>query len=179
VLFFNRHAKNNCWIFSHTNSRGAAQAALLSNGFTRDQVSFVAGDTRGHETPAVGPIKDAGADAEMGQDVLVGSAIGLAVGMIAGMIPGIGPLIAAGPLAGAIGGMSVGAAAGGIIGLLKEHGASEDEAEFYAEGVRRGGALITVQGVNEQDQKRARDLMRKNGAVQTEELASSLGSLRS
>jgi hypothetical protein len=149
----------------------AAQAALLKEGFTRDQVSFVAGDTRGHETPALGPIKDVDGDTEMAQDAFLGSAIGLAVGMIAVFIPGIGPLIAAGPLAGAIGGLSVGAAAGGLIGLLKDHGVSEEEAEFYAEGVSRGGALITVDYRTDDEEKRARKTLEQNGAIETEKLS--------
>jgi len=33
----------------------AARQALLSSGFTVDEVSFVAGDTRGNETPKIGP----------------------------------------------------------------------------------------------------------------------------
>jgi hypothetical protein len=64
--------------------------------------------------------------------------------MIAVALKGIGPLIPAGPIAGAIGGLTVGAAAGGIIGLLKDHGFTEEEAEFYAEGVRRRGSLLTL-----------------------------------
>lgn len=161
--------------FFRTRAEGeAAQAALLSAGFTRDQVSFVVGDTRGHETPALGPIKDVEGDTELAQDAFLGSAVGLAVGMIAVFIPGIGPLIAAGPLAGAIGGLSVGAAAGGLIGLLKDHGVSEEEAEFYAEGVRRGGALLTVQYSSDKDRESAQKIMNKHGAIETEKLSPEL-----
>ncbi len=152
----------------------AAQAALLSSGFDRDRVSFVAGDTRGHETPALGPIKDVEGETDLAQGAFIGSAIGLAVGMIAVFIPGIGPLIAAGPLAGAIAGMSVGAGAGGVIGLLKDHGVSEEEAEFYAEGVRRGGALLTVEYAGDEEEKRARDIMKQHGAIETEKLSAQL-----
>ncbi len=87
------------------------------------------------------------------------------------VLPGIGPLIAAGPIAGAIGGLTVGAAAGGIIGLLKDHGISEEEAEFYAEGVRRGGSLVTVQGIPEDREKEARKILDDNGAIEVERLA--------
>jgi hypothetical protein len=153
---------------------GEAQTAekrLFDNGFRRDEVSFVTGDTRGHETPSVGPVMDSGAEVETGRDVWVGGAIGLAAGAIAAVLPGIGPLIAIGPLAGAIGGATVGATAGGIIGLLKEHGIPEEEAEFYAEGVRRGGALVTVHGVSEDREHVAEKIFKESGAVGTEELA--------
>ena len=72
---------------------------------THDQVSFVAGDMRGHETPAIGPIEGTGAESEMPQDIALGSAIGLAAGLVALVIPGVGPFIAAGPLAAAMGGL--------------------------------------------------------------------------
>ena len=42
----------------------AARQALLASGFTTDEVGFVAGDTRGHETPKIGPIEEVGADDE-------------------------------------------------------------------------------------------------------------------
>lgn len=161
--------------FFHSRREGeAAQAALLAAGFPPDRISFVAGDTRGHETPALGPIKDVEGNTELAKDAFLGSAIGLAVGMIAVFIPGIGPLIAAGPLGGAIAGLSVGAGAGGLIGLLKDSGVSEEEAEFYAEGVRRGGSLITVQYATDEEEKRARDIMRQHGAIETEQLSAEL-----
>lgn len=158
--------------FFRTRAEGeAAQQALLSAGFTRDEVSFLAGDTRGHETPAVGPIEQVGADTEAAPDAWIGGIVGLAAGMIAVVLPGIGPLIAAGPLAGAIGGLSVGAAAGGIIGLLRDHGISEEEAQFYAEGVKRGGALVTVHDVTEDRAGQARKILEQHGALDTEDLS--------
>src|SRR5580698_1301569 len=95
---------------------------LLDTGFARHQVSFVAGDTRGHETPAIGPIEGTGAESEMPQDAALGSVIGLAAGLVLLVIPGVGPLLAAGPLAAAMGGIAAGAAVGGIVGLLKDQG---------------------------------------------------------
>jgi hypothetical protein len=103
---------------------------LFASGFDRNEVSFVAGDTRGHEAPKVGPVLDSGAEAEAGREAWVGGAVGLMAGAIAAVLPGVGPLIAIGPLAGAIGGAAIGTAAGGIIGLLKEHGVPAEEAEF-------------------------------------------------
>jgi hypothetical protein len=151
----------------------AAREALLSSGFTTDQVGFVAGDTRGNDTPKIGPIEEVGAEKEAPTDAWIGGVVGLAAGMIAVVIPGIGPLIAAGPLAGAIGGLGIGAATGGVIGLLRDHGVSDEEAEFYAEGVKRGGALVTVHGVSEDRADEARKILSKHGAIDTEELGRS------
>src|SRR5690242_15436976 len=101
--------------FYRTVSDGeAARQALLAAGFSENQIGYVAGDTRGHTTPALGPLHEVGADAEAPRDAFIGGAVGLAAGMIAVAIPGIGPFLAAGPLAtvlsGAIGGLTVGAA---------------------------------------------------------------------
>jgi len=143
--------------------------ALLSGGFTREQVSFLAGDTRAHETPALGPLEQVGGDVKSARDGLIGGVIGLAAGMIAVALPGIGPFIAAGPLAAVIGGAGVGAAAGGLIGVLQEHGVSDEEARFYAEGVERGGALVTVH-VDEERAKDARKILERHGAIDVDDL---------
>jgi len=59
-------------------------------------------------------------------------------------IPGIGPVVAAGWLAStALGAAAVGTA-GGLIGALTQSGVSERDANVYAEGVRRGGTLVTA-----------------------------------
>jgi hypothetical protein len=136
-------------------------------------VSFVAGDTGGHQTPAVGPLETTGAESEVAGDAFIGGVVGLAAGMVAVVVPGIGPLIAAGPLAGtiagAIGGLGLGAAAGGIVGLLRDHGISEEEAQFFAEGVKRGGSLVTVR-MTEERADQARKTLERNGAIDTEVL---------
>ncbi|TIR98434.1 MAG: hypothetical protein E5X19_06790, partial [Mesorhizobium sp.] len=45
---------------------------------------------------------------------------------------------------GAAAGAVVGGAAGGIIGSLTDGGVSEGDAHIYAEGIRRGGTLVTA-----------------------------------
>jgi hypothetical protein len=59
-------------------------------------------------------------------------------------IPGIGPVVAAGWLAALAAGAVAGGATGGIIGALVESGTSKENAELYAEAVRRGGAIVTA-----------------------------------
>ncbi|MFN4297073.1 MAG: hypothetical protein ACK4FB_09540 [Brevundimonas sp.] len=82
----------------------------------------------------------------------VGAALGGGAGLLAGLgmlaIPGVGPVVAAGWLAataaGAIGGAVAGGATGGLVGALTKDGESEEDAHVYAEGVRRGGSLVSV-----------------------------------
>lgn len=83
-----------------------------------------------------------------GAGATVGTVLGGGAGLLAGLgslaIPGIGPLVAAGWLIATITGAGAGAAAGGIIGALTGSGHDEEEAHVYAEGVRRGGTLVSV-----------------------------------
>ena len=68
--------------------------------------------------------------------------------MLAGLgllaIPGLGPVVAAGWLAATAVGAAAGAATGGVVGALTEAGLSKEEAPLYAEGVRRGGTLVSA-----------------------------------
>jgi uncharacterized protein YcfJ len=52
--------------------------------------------------------------------------------------------VAAGWLVATAAGAAAGAAAGGLIGSLTGAGVSKDHAHVYAEGVRRGGSLVTA-----------------------------------
>lgn len=77
-----------------------------------------------------------------------GSVAGAGVGLLAGLgtvaIPGFGPVVAAGWIVSTLVGAGAGAAVGGLAGALADAGMSDEEARNYAEGVRRGGALVTV-----------------------------------
>jgi hypothetical protein len=83
-----------------------------------------------------------------GKGAGIGAGLGGAAGLLAGLgllaIPGLGPVVAAGWLASTAVGAAAGAATGGIIGALTEAGVSEEDAHTYAEGVRRGGTLVTA-----------------------------------
>lgn len=78
----------------------------------------------------------------------IGAGLGGAAGLLAGLgllaIPGLGPVVAAGWLAATAAGAAAGAATGGIIGALTQAGVSDEDAQTYAEGVRRGGTLVTA-----------------------------------
>ena len=87
----------------------------------------------------------------------LGAGIGGAAGLLAGLgllaIPGLGPVVAAGWLASTALGATAGAATGGVVGALTQAGVSEEEAPLYAEGVRRGGTLVSAR-VAEADRAR-------------------------
>jgi hypothetical protein len=78
----------------------------------------------------------------------IGAGVGGTAGLLAGLgllaIPGLGPVVAAGWLAATAVGAAAGAATGGIVGALTQAGVSEEDAHSYAEGVRRGGTLVSA-----------------------------------
>jgi hypothetical protein len=78
----------------------------------------------------------------------VGAGLGGAAGLLAGLgllaIPGLGPVVAAGWLASTALGAVAGGATGGVVGALTQAGVSEEEAPLYAEGVRRGGTMVSA-----------------------------------
>ena len=73
---------------------------------------------------------------------------------------GAGPVVAAGWLvataAGAATGAVVGGAAGGLVGSLTGADVPERDAQFYAEGVRRGGTLVTADSMTLAHRQRER-----------------------
>lgn len=122
-----------------------ALQALKDAGFNSSDISLVANNATGEYTRTNGGGDATATGATAG--AVIGGLGGLLVGLGALVIPGIGPVLAAGPLAAGIGalvGAGVGAAAGGILGALVDAGIPETEAGYYAEGVRRGGALLTA-----------------------------------
>lgn len=124
----------------------AALHALENAGIRTADVSLIANSPE-DLNPDVSPIgRDAAAGAEVG--AILGGAGGLLAGLGMLAIPGFGPVLAGGwlvaTLAGAAAGASIGAATGGLVGLLTDAGIPKSDAHVYAEGVRRGGALVTA-----------------------------------
>ncbi|AOH85064.1 hypothetical protein AWL63_14985 [Sphingomonas panacis] len=127
-----------------------AVTQLESAGIPRDDISVVANNTHGdHAADDHDGVNDHG---DVTRGVSTGAALGGAGGLLAGLgllaIPGLGPIVAAGWLAAtAVGagiGAAGGAATGGIVGALKNAGHSDEEANVYSEGVRRGGTLVSA-----------------------------------
>lgn len=145
---------------SHTEAM-AAVTDLERAGVPQDDISLIAsnGDNwhEGHRHSKAGDDENEAAEGA-GKGATTGGLIGGGAGLLAGLgmlaIPGIGPVVAAGWLAstalGALAGAAAGGAAGGILGALKDAGHTDDEAQVYAEGVRRGGTLVSVRSGDDQ-----------------------------
>ncbi len=122
---------------------------LKAAGLPSDDIGIIASSRR-TRTASAGP--DGNYDDDHGHTINrsagIGAALGGAAGLLAGLgafiLPGVGGVVAAGWLASALAGAVAGGAAGGVVGALIEAGIGESDAAGYAEGVRRGGTLVTV-----------------------------------
>lgn len=141
-----------------------ATSELERMGIPHSDISVIANNTEGwydekdgmrHDRTNRANEKDDGSSevAEgAGKGVGTGAALGGGAGLLAGLgmlaIPGLGPVVAAGWLAatatGAIAGAVGGGAVGGLLGALKNDGVRDEDAHVYAEGIRRGGSLVSV-----------------------------------
>lgn len=150
---------------------------IEAEGVSQSEIGIVSlGATPREAAAEPGPAQPAEAEAAegAGAGATVGTVLGGGAGLLAGLgliaIPGVGPLVAAGWLITALSGAGVGAAAGGLIGALTGAGLSGTDAETYAEGVRRGGTLVTVRADGDLAE-RVVALMRRGGAVDLDERA--------
>lgn len=160
---------------SHTDAMQAI-SELERSGVDHKKISLVsnnadnwhAGHTHDQSRPSDGDmLGDRNGDGEndvadgAGKGAATGGLVGGGAGLLAGLgmlaIPGLGPVVAAGWLAATAVGAAVGAAAGGatggLLGALKEAGHTDEEANVYSEGVRRGGTLVSVKVHDDEESK--------------------------
>ncbi|WP_428032531.1 hypothetical protein [Ancylobacter sp.] len=148
---------------------------LQALGIDRAQISLVANnsdDWYGRETTATttsGTTTTAGTttrtehEGHAGEGAATGAGIGAVLGGAGGLltglgllaIPGVGPVVAAGWLvaagAGVVAGAAAGGAIGGIVGAMTAEGVPEERAHVYAEGVRRGGTVVSARVPDEHE----------------------------
>jgi hypothetical protein len=138
-------------LFDRYDDAAAAVTELEAVGVPRHDISIIANNAEGR--PLIPHTADASDAAEgAGKGAATGGLVGGGAGLLAGLgmlaIPGLGPVVAAGWLVSTAVGAAIGAAAGGVtgglLGALKDAGHSDEDAHVYAEGVRRGGTLVSV-----------------------------------
>ncbi len=138
-------------LFDDYNDAQIAVQELEAAGVPHRDISIVANNAKGeHNHLGAARANEAGEDA--GKGAGIGATVGGLGGLLAGLgllaIPGLGPVVAAGWVASTVVGAGVGAVVGGggggLVGALTPAGVPEDDANAYAEGVRRGGTLVTA-----------------------------------
>ena len=160
-------ANNLVGLFDDRSTAQGAVQDLVSAGIDRNRISIVASDDSGTTTTLgvdeSGNIAGEGAASGATSGAVVGGAVGLAIGLGFTFLPFAGFLLA-GPIAGLLTGAVAGAATGGVLGGLIGLGIPRETAELYAEGVRRGGTLVTVQA-EASEENQIRDILNRDGAV--------------
>lgn len=172
-------------LYDDLDTAQAAVRELVAAGYERSDIGLAVNDVEGrysryvHKEDDVAVQQLADEDVSGGEGAGFGAIIGGLTGIVAGLtaivIPGIGPIIAAGPLAAALGGATggvIGAAAGAVTGgvtaSLIDMGVPDEDADTYAESLRRGSALVTVT-VHEDRVQNAIDILRRHNPFDIEQ----------
>lgn len=124
--------------------------SLQTAGFKQNQIGIAMKNRDDHRDL----LEATGAEAAKGaaSGAVGGGVLGGVVGLLSSLlIPGLGPVVAGGVLLTTLTGAGIGAAAGGIIGGLVGAGASEEDARHFDERFRAGGALVTVDALEREE----------------------------
>ena len=127
-------------LYDHFSDAQKAVLHLKEAGVPEDDISLIANNADKWYAP------DYAAGA--GKGAAIGAGFGGFGGLLAGLgllaVPGLGPMVAVGWLAAAAAGAVAVGAAGGVVGMMAEAGVAVNEAEVYAESIRRGGSLVSA-----------------------------------
>lgn len=157
-----RMAKTTARLYDTFEIASQAVRQLEDAGIPPDDISVIANKTDGKvPTAKHGNEAVPGAEIGAGAGALAGGSVGVLAGLGMLAIPGVGPVVAAGWLVALAVGAAGGAAAGGLLGGLIGSGISKEHAEVYAEGVRRGGTLVSVRTA-ESDEPRVAAILEHN-----------------
>lgn len=154
-------------LFDTYEAASAAVHQLESKGVPHSEISIVSNNAGNRWSSDDDRVVDQTTANATGTGATAGTVIGGGAGLLAGLgllaIPGVGPIVAAGWLVATATGAGIGAAAGGLLGALTGAGVSHEDAHVYAEGVRRGGSLVSAR-VSDDMASSARTILQQ-GAV--------------
>ena len=149
--------------YAHANS---AVDALMRLGYQQKDISLIMSEhTRNNDFR-----RDEGNKTleGVGVGVSVGGTTGAVIAALAAVgttlaIPGLG-LFIAGPLVAAVAGAGAGSVVGGLVGALVGTGIPQNRAELYDEGLRKGGVVLGVQALTDDEASRLGKLFDEMGA---------------
>ena len=157
-------------LYNSYSEASAAVANLEAAGVKHNDISILASNAdnwySADRKPGTFPDRDLDGKDDRAEAASTGAGVGATVGGAAGLlaglglmaIPGVGPVVAAGWLVATLTGAVAGGATGGVIGALTKAGVSKEDADVYAEGLRRGGAVVSAR-VEDADAPRLQAIM--------------------
>jgi len=142
-------------LFDRFEDAKAALGDIVQAGAEREKISLLANHAGAGPALTLNPSyarEDLNVDTDGQSGVVTGAEVGIGLGGILGLmatigtvaIPGIGPLIAIGAWATIAAAAAAGGIVGGIVGAFTDRGVTDADAHLYAEGLKRGGTLVTV-----------------------------------
>jgi hypothetical protein len=145
-----------CRLYDSYADANGVVLALEAAGVPPSETSVISNNSdtwykAGKTTGPVAQGKDAASGEGSGkaEGAILGATIGATAATAASLvtmlaIPGVGAVVGAGWLAAMLGSMAIGGVAGGLLGALSNAGISEQDAQVFVEGVRRGGTLVAA-----------------------------------
>ncbi|HEV7599789.1 MAG TPA: hypothetical protein VGO49_05960 [Bradyrhizobium sp.] len=145
-----------CRLYDSYADANRVVVALEAAGVPRSETSVISNNSdtwyRANRTAGAVPQGKGDASGEASgkaEGAILGAAIGATAATAASLvtmlaIPGVGAVVGAGWLAAMLGSMTIGGVAGGLLGALSNAGISEEDAQVFVEGVRRGGTLVAA-----------------------------------
>jgi len=149
-----------CRLYDSYSDANRVVLMLEAAGLPASQTSVISNNSdtwySAPKNAGVVPVRkdDTGSEADRkadgkGEGAIIGAAIGATAATAASLItmlaiPGVGAVVGAGWLAALLGSMAIGGVAGGLLGALTNAGISEEDAQVFVEGVRRGGTLVAA-----------------------------------
>jgi hypothetical protein len=145
-----------CRLYDSYSDASRVVVMLEATGLPPSETSVISNNSdtwySATKTANVVPVRKDGASGKADGKV-EGAALGAAIGATAATaaslvtmlaIPGVGAVVGAGWLAALLGSMAIGGVAGGLLGALTNAGISEEDAQVFVEGVRRGGTVVAA-----------------------------------
>jgi hypothetical protein len=169
-------------LYDHFADAKKAVAGVIAAGVPSGKIALLANDSTGdHPTLSINPAyarEQFDTDSEAQSPIFLGAEVGVGLGGVLGFlagvstiaIPGLGFLLAAGTWATVAAGAAAGGVIGAVAGSLVRHGVSSADAHLYAEGLKRGGTLLTCT-VDEGKVAEVSGIFKTHNAVDIEERA--------
>ncbi len=167
-------------LYDHYSDARGAVSDIVQAGVSGGGISLLANDSNGdHPALSINPAyarEQFDEDSNKQSRFITLGEVGIGLGGLLGFlatispveVPGIAAMTANGAWVPAVGGAILGGIIGAVIGFATDHGVSTADSALYAEGLKRGGTLVTAK-VADDTATKISGLLKARGAAKVEE----------
>ena len=167
-------------LYDHFADAKAAADAIVQVGAAAGKIALLANDSNGdHPALSINPAyarEQFDEDSNKQSRFITLGEVGIGLGGVLGFlayvspvaIPGVAAMVEKGVWVPFVAGAIVGGVVGVIIGLLTDHGVSGKDSALYAEGLKRGGTLLSV-AVEDSLGGKVAEILKNHSAAKVEE----------